>query len=55
MSKRTEQNNIDMNKTIWFTGVGLACLPTLLCAKQNTPPNILFILCDDMGYGGMGW
>lgn len=40
-----------MNKTIWFTGVGLACLPTLLCAKQNTPPNILFILCDDMGYG----
>lgn len=42
-----------MNKTIWFTGVGLACLPTLLCAKQNTPPNILFILCDDMGYGDL--
>ena len=42
-----------MNKTIWFTGVGLAYLPTLLCAKQNTPPNILFILCDDMGYGDL--
>lgn len=42
-----------MNKTIWLTGVGLACLPTLLCAKQNTPPNILFILCDDMGYGDL--
>lgn len=28
-------------------------LPTLLCAKQNTPPNILFILCDDMGYGDL--
>ena len=53
MSKGTEQNNIDMNKTIWLTGVGLACLPTLLCAKQNTPPNILFILCDDMGYGDL--
>lgn len=42
------------NKTIWFTGVGLACLPTLLWAKQNAQqPNILFILCDDMGYGDL--
>lgn len=42
------------NKTIWLTGVGLACLPTLLWAKQNAQqPNILFILCDDMGYGDL--
>jgi arylsulfatase A-like enzyme len=42
------------NKMIWFTGVGLACLPTLLWAKQNAQqPNILFILCDDMGYGDL--
>ena len=42
------------NKTIWFTGVSLACLPTLLWAKQNAQqPNILFILCDDMGYGDL--
>ena len=39
---------------IWLTGVGLACLPTLLWAKQNAQhPNILFILCDDMGYGDL--
>ena len=37
------------NKTIWLTGVGMICLPTLVCAKQNVQqPNILFILCDDM-------
>ena len=42
------------NKTIWLTGVGLVCLPTLLWAKQNAQqPNILFILCDDMGYGDL--
>ena len=42
------------NKMIWLTGVGLACLPTLLWAKQNAQqPNILFILCDDMGYGDL--
>mgnify|MGYP000083262429 FL=1 len=22
--------------------------------KKNTQPNILFILCDDMGYGDLG-
>ena len=22
--------------------------------QSNTPPNILFILCDDMGYGDLG-
>ena len=42
------------NKTIWLTGVGMICLPTLVCAKQNVQqPNILFILCDDMGYGDL--
>ena len=42
------------NKTIWLTGVGIICLPTLVWAKQNVQqPNILFILCDDMGYGDL--
>lgn len=34
--------------------VGMICLPTLAGAKQNVQqPNILFILCDDMGYGDL--
>ena len=50
------------NKTIWLsTSVGLACIPAALLAKQgkggegaiNLHPNILFILCDDMGYGDL--
>ena len=42
------------SKTIWLTGVGMICLPTLAGAKQNVQqPNILFILCDDMGYGDL--
>lgn len=42
------------NKTIWLTGVGIICLPSLVWAKQNVQqPNILFILCDDMGYGDL--
>lgn len=50
------------NKTIWLsTSVGLACIPAALLAKQgkggegaiNQHPNILFILCDDMGYGDL--
>ena len=49
-----------MNKTLLLASAGLACLPTMLQAKPdkaekntNTRPNILFILCDDMGYGDL--
>ena len=32
----------------------MVCLPTLAGAKQTVQqPNILFILCDDMGYGDL--
>ena len=54
MSRIQKQNFMKTNKTIWLTGVGMICLPTLVCAKQNVQqPNILFILCDDMGYGDL--
>ena len=48
-----------MNKTIMLTGLGLISLPTFMCAKGNETkgkeqrPNILFIMCDDMGYGDL--
>ena len=54
MNRIQKQNFMKTNKTIWLTGVGMICLPTLVCAKQNVQqPNILFILCDDMGYGDL--
>ena len=42
------------SKAIFLIGVGMTCLPSLVWAKQNVQqPNILFILCDDMGYGDL--
>lgn len=42
------------SKTVWLTGIGIACLPAALCAKTKVPkPNILFIMCDDMGYSDL--
>ena len=46
-----------MNKNILLASAALSVVPTLVAAKapgkrvQPKQPNIIFILCDDMGYG----
>ena len=48
-----------MNKNILLAGAALSVVPTLMAAKapqkrvQPKQPNIIFILCDDMGYGDL--
>lgn len=48
-----------MKKNILIASMALAAVPSLADAKvnkqqkQTTPPNIVFILCDDMGYGDL--
>ena len=48
-----------MNKNILLAGAALSVVPTLVAAKasgkrvQPKQPNIIFILCDDMGYGDL--
>lgn len=41
-----------MKKPPYLIGVSLA-LPALMLAKPQAKPNIIFILCDDMGYGDL--
>ena len=36
--------------TSFLLGVGLTCIK----AQTNTPPNIVLILCDDMGFSDLG-
>lgn len=44
-------NYLSFNRSL-LAMAALQALPLSLFA-QNTPPNILFILCDDMGYGDL--
>lgn len=50
-----------INKKLILASTGLACMPAMLSAKAHkaekadaSRPNILFIMCDDMGYGDLG-
>ena len=42
-----------MKKSFWLTAlIGLGS--QVIGAEENAPMNVIFILCDDMGYGDLG-
>ena len=41
-------------KLMWCAGILATTSPSLEAAPKDNQPNIIFILCDDMGYGDLG-
>lgn len=46
-------SNLKLRNTLCLTGVAaFAAMPVM--AKQQAKPNVIYIMCDDMGYGDLG-